>query len=229
MTRVNTESRPSSSQHTGRATGLVEDLDRQRAGQGEHEDLELARRDGTPAAWRDPQDLQPAEGPPGVLGREEHNRSGLLPCHFWSGLPGSMQSSSPDFLGGAASTAAAAATARGDVAVGRVQQSAARPRDRAPPGSASDRPHDSRSLAGSGPGTPPSTTHGRVVAPKTASGSSHEGIFNQVCALVAPSPTRPSRRERARPCRAAGSACRPAPADRAAVRPSPSGRARRAR
>ena len=49
------------------------------------------------------------------------------------------------------------------------------------------RPHEARSASGSGPGTPPSTTQGSVVAPYTTSGSSHEGIFSQVHALVVPS------------------------------------------
>src|SRR5450631_3592769 len=48
------------------------------------------------------------------------------------------------------------------------------------------RPHEARSAWGSGPGTPPSTTHGSVVAPYTISGSSQDGIFSQVNALVVP-------------------------------------------
>ena len=71
------------------------------------------------------------------------------------------------------------ATADADVAVGRVEQGPAHD-EPAHRGLRSACPHDARSAAGSGPGTPPSTTQGSVVAPKTVSESSHDGIFSQV-------------------------------------------------
>src|SRR3954454_11529765 len=55
-------------------------------------------------------------------------------------------------------------------------------------GSDNERPQECRSAAGSGPGTPPRMTHGRVVAASTTAGSSQASSFSQVYAEVTPSP-----------------------------------------
>ena len=141
-----------------------------RARQRQHEQLRVAGTHRLRLPGRQPENPQPGPPPPRAPGRDvDDDRAVGAQDGPASRL---LLACGPQHRGGRLDRGV-------HLAVRRVEQRPAH--DQPAHGRLGQRTAPRREVLGRvGVGTPPSTTHGSVVVAKTASGSSHDGIFSQV-------------------------------------------------